>query len=42
MLFILEFSVNIVLKALYYLFKGFFRGLMLFNSEDKALAILNF
>ena len=41
-LFILEFSVNIVLGALYYLSGGSFRGLTLFNSEDKALATLNF
>ena len=41
-LFILEFSVNIILGALYYLFRGSLRGLTLFNSKDKALATLNF
>ena len=41
-LFIPEFSVNIVSGALQYLSGGSLRGLTLFNSEDKALATLNF
>ena len=41
-LFISEFSVNIVSGALYYLSGGSLRGLTLFNSKDKALATLNF
>ena len=41
-LFIPKFNINIILKALYYLFKRSLRRLTLFNSKDKALAILNF
>ena len=41
-LFIPEFNINIVLEALHYLSGGSLRGLTLFNSKDKALAILNF